>query len=69
MPDRLWGEVLHRLRERNYRGGLILLTSRQSRLLVLEAAHLGSIDVLHKPVQQEKLLLAVQVGLMPRHWH
>src|SRR5436309_1668315 len=48
MPDRLWGEVLYRLRERNYRGGLILLTSRQSRLLVLEAAHLGSIDVLHK---------------------
>jgi DNA-binding response OmpR family regulator len=69
MPERLWGEVLVRLRERNYTGGLILLTSRQSRLLVLEAAHLGSIDVLHKPVQQEKLLLAVQVGLMPRHWH
>ena len=69
MPDSLAVEVLLRLRARNYTGGLILLTSRQSVLLVREALHLGSIDILHKPVQQETLLLAVQIGLMPRRWH
>ena len=69
MPDSLTVEVLLRLRARNYTGGLILLTSRQSVLLVREALHLGSIDILHKPVQQETLLLAVQIGLMPRRWH
>jgi two-component system chemotaxis response regulator CheY len=69
MQDRLAADVLVQLRARNYRGGLILLTSRQSRYLVLEAAPLGPIDVLHKPVQQEALLLAVQIGLMPRQWH
>lgn len=68
MPESREVEVIHRLRTRNYRGGLILLTSRQSRLLVLDAALLGSIDILCKPVQQETLRLAVQVGLMPRRW-
>ena len=69
MPESLEAEVLHRLRARSYRGGLILLTSRQSRVLTLEATLLGSIDILRKPVQQETLLLAVQVGLMPKRWH
>jgi len=69
MPESLAVEVLLRLRARNYTGGLILLTSRQGVLMVGEALHLGSVDILHKPVQQETLLLAVQVGLMPRRWH
>jgi len=69
MPESLVVEVLQRLEARNYRGGLILLTSLQSRRLTREATLLRSIDILRKPVQQETLLLAVQVGLMPRLWH
>ncbi len=69
MPESLVVEVLQRLEVRNYRGGLILLTSLQSRRLTREATLLRSIDILRKPVQPETLLLAVQVGLMPRLWH
>ncbi len=69
MTESLEVEVLHRLRARNYMGGIILLTSPKSRLLVLDAAQLGAIDILRKPVHQETLRLAVQVGLMPRRWH
>ena len=69
MQESLVAEVLHRLGARNYRGGLILLTSLQSRVLMREAPLLRSFDILHKPVQQETLRLAVQVGLMPRFWH
>ncbi len=64
MSDRKGVEVLQRLWARNYTGGLILMTSNQNDPLLREAPDLTSVDVLGKPVDPEKLLVAIQVGLV-----
>ncbi len=64
MPDMKGLEVLRRLRARNYTGGLILMTSSQSEQLLEEVPDLGTVDLLAKPVDPEKLLVAIQVSLV-----
>ena len=55
--------VLRQLRAMQYRGGTILLTGSEDEKLLLEALDLGSMDVIGKPIDLERLLLSVQVGL------
>lgn len=55
-------EVLRRLRGRKFTGGVILLTGSQDDKLLQEALDLGSVDVMGKPVDLERLALAIQVG-------
>ncbi len=56
--------VLRQLRAMQYRGGTILLTGSEDEKLLLEALDLGSMDVIGKPIDLERLLLSVQVGLV-----
>ena len=55
-------EVLKRLRAKNYAGGVIFLTSSQDEMLLQEGLELGSVDVLGKPVDLERLELTIQLG-------
>jgi DNA-binding response OmpR family regulator len=62
MPGINGVEVLRRLRGMKFTGGVILLTASQDDKLLQEALDLGSVDVLGKPVDLERLALAIQVG-------
>ena len=62
MPGMNGVEVLRKLRSKKYTGGVILLTTGQDDKLLEEALDLGSVDVMGKPVDLERLALAIQVG-------
>jgi DNA-binding response OmpR family regulator len=62
MPGLNGVEVLRQLRGRRFTGGVILLTASQDDKLLQEALDLGSVDVMSKPVDLERLALAIQVG-------
>jgi DNA-binding response OmpR family regulator len=62
MPGMNGIEVLKRLRAKNYTGGVIFLTSSQDEMLLQEGLELGSVDVLGKPVDLERLELMIQLG-------
>jgi DNA-binding response OmpR family regulator len=62
MPGMNGIEVLKRLRAKNYAGGVIFLTSSQDEALLQEGLELGSVDVLGKPVDLERLELTIQLG-------
>jgi DNA-binding response OmpR family regulator len=62
MPGMNGIEVLKRLRATNYAGGVIFLTSSQDERLLQEGLELGSVDVLGKPVDLERLGLTIQLG-------
>ena len=62
MPGLNGVEVLRQLRGRKFTGGVILLTASQDDKLLQEALDLGSVDVMSKPVDLERLALAIQVG-------
>src|SRR3989441_12257245 len=62
MPGMNGIEVLRRLRAKNYAGGVIFLTSSQDETLLQEGLELGSVDILGKPVDLERLELTIQLG-------
>jgi CheY-like chemotaxis protein len=62
MPGINGVEVLRQLRGRKFTGGVILLTASQDDKLLQEALDLGSVDIMGKPVDLERLALAIQVG-------
>lgn len=62
MPGMNGVEVLRTLRERKYAGGVILMATGQDDALVEEALYLSSVDVMGKPVDMERLALAIQIG-------
>ncbi len=57
-------DVLRKMREKNYTGGIIMMTAGQQDALIKEAWNMGSVDILGKPVDPERLMLAIQVGLV-----
>ncbi len=57
-------DVLRKMREKHYNRGIIMMTSGQQDTLIKEAWHMGSVDILGKPVDPERLALAIQVGLV-----
>ena len=57
-------DVLRKMREKNYTGGIIMMTAGQQDALIKEAWNMGSVDILGKPVDPERLMLAVHVGLV-----
>ena len=57
-------EVLRTLRAKKYTGGFVMMTAKQDDTLLKAAFDLGSADILGKPVDPERLLVAVQVGLI-----
>jgi len=62
MPGMNGVEVLRQLRRRQFNVGVILLTASQDDKLLQEALDLGSVDIMGKPVDLERLALAIQVG-------
>lgn len=64
MPDLKGIAVLRALRAKNYNGGVIMMTSLQDKNLLKEAPTLGAVDILGKPVDPDRLMLAIQVGLV-----
>ena len=63
MPGLNGLQLIRKLREHRYAGGIIALTGSQDELLLEEALKLGSVDVMGKPVDLERLALAIEVGL------
>jgi len=56
-------EALRRLRSRQYKGEVVALTASQDEHLLQEMLELGSVDVMGKQVDLERLGLVIQVGL------
>jgi len=62
MPGMTGLELLRELRARKYAGGVLGLTGSQDENLLQGVLDLGAVDVMGKPVDLEKLELAVQLG-------
>ncbi len=62
MPGMNGPELLRELRSKEYGGGVIVLTGSQNEKMLLEVLNLGATEILSKPVDLERLELAVQVG-------
>lgn len=62
MPGMNGLELLRELRARNYTGGALGLTGSQEENLLQGVLDLGAVDVMGKPVDLEKVALAVQLG-------
>lgn len=56
--------VLRTLRAKQYTGGFVMMTANQDDTLLKAVLDLGSVDILGKPVEPERLLVAVQVALV-----
>ncbi len=57
-------EVLRALRAKNYAGGVLGLTGSQEENLLQGLLDLGAVDVMGKPIDLEKVELAVQLGCL-----
>ena len=66
MPGMPGVEVLRTLRDRNYSGGVIIMTGSHNEELLREAWCLGLQEILIKPVDLERLLTAIQLVLVCR---
>lgn len=64
MPGMNGLELLRELRARNYAGGVLGLTGSQEENLLQGLLDLGAVDVMGKPVDMEKVELAVQLGCL-----
>ncbi len=66
MPDMNGVEVLRALKEREFAGSTILLTGNQNEEVLSEAWALGPQEALPKPVDLERLLMAIQLVMVCR---
>jgi DNA-binding response OmpR family regulator len=64
MPGMNGVEVLRQMRANHYAGGVIVMTASQDEPLLQQALDLGSVDVMGKPLDLERLLLVVEAGLV-----
>lgn len=64
MPGMHGVEVLRKLREKKYKGGVIMLTGSRDEKLLKAALDLGSTDIVGKPFDLERIGLAVDVSLI-----
>ncbi len=56
--------LMRELRAKKYTGGIIMLSSAEDETLVNLAIDMGSVDILGKPVDPERLAVALQVGML-----
>ncbi len=66
MPGMSGIEVLQALRDRDYPGGVIIMTGSHNEELLEDAWALGPQEVLVKPIDLERLLTAIQLVLVCR---
>ncbi len=64
MPGMNGLELLRELRARKYEGGVLGLTGSQEENLLQGVLDLGAVDVMGKPVDLERVELAVQLGCL-----
>ena len=64
MPGMNGVEVLRKLRAKHYEGGVMMLTGVRDENLLKEALELGSIDIVGKPADLERIRLAIEVSLI-----
>lgn len=64
MPGMNGVEVLRKLRAKNYTGAVIMLTASQDEKLLKETLDLGSVDIVGKPADLERIMLAIEVSLI-----
>ena len=64
MPGMNGLELLRELRANKYEGGLLGLTGSQDENLLQGVLDVGAVDVMGKPVDMERLELAVQLGCL-----
>ncbi|TAL08522.1 MAG: response regulator [Nitrospirae bacterium] len=64
MPGMNGVDVLRKLRAKRYPGGVMMLTGCEDRTLLKEALDLGSLDIVGKPFDLERIGLAVEVSLI-----
>jgi DNA-binding response OmpR family regulator len=62
MPGMDGLELLRELRAKHYAGGVLALTASQDEKLLQDVLDLGSVDIMSKPLDLERLELAVQLG-------
>jgi DNA-binding response OmpR family regulator len=58
--------VIRKLRAGGYTGGIIMLSSADDETSVNLALDMGAVDILGKPVDPERLAVALQVGMLLR---
>jgi DNA-binding response OmpR family regulator len=66
MPGMSGVDVLRALREKEFSGGIIIMTGSHNEELLEEAWSLGPQEVLLKPIDLERLLTAIQLVLVCR---
>ena len=66
MPDMDGVEVLRQLRQREYTGGVIIITGSQDEERLDEAWAEGPQEIIGKPIDLEQLLMAIQLVLVCR---
>jgi len=64
MPGMNGIDVLRGLREKKYAGGVMMLTASTDNALLKKSLDLEAVDILGKPIDLERLDLAIQVGLI-----
>jgi DNA-binding response OmpR family regulator len=64
MPGMNGVEVLRKLRAKNYKGVIMMLTGSLSSKLLKEALDLGAVDIVGKPFDPEHLALAIQASMV-----
>lgn len=64
MPGMNGIEVLRKLRAKKFPGGVMMLTGCDDRALLKEALDLGSLDIVGKPLDLERVALAIEVSLI-----
>jgi DNA-binding response OmpR family regulator len=64
MPGMNGIDVLRGLRAKKYAGGVMMLTASTDSALLKQSLDLEAVDILGKPIDLERLALAIQVGLI-----
>ncbi|MGH7167953.1 MAG: response regulator transcription factor [Nitrospiraceae bacterium] len=67
MPGMNGVDVLRRLRANDYKGSVIALSASQDEQLLQEMLELGSVDIMGKPVDLERLAMMVEVSLVMKN--
>jgi len=67
MPGMNGVDVLRQLRANDYKGAVIALSASQDEELLQEMLDLGSVDIMGKPVDLERLAMMVEVSLVMKN--
>jgi len=67
MPGMNGVDVLRQLRGNDYKGSVIALSASQDEQLLQQMLELGSVDIMGKPVDLDRLAMMVEVSLVMKH--